>query len=260
MRELFEDLESSREGFNPMESARRGMRPELPRRFYTNVEAVAGEGGHGIALDGKLVRSPGGTALALPTREGATLVAEEFSAQGERMDPRTMPVWRLVNTAMDGVVGKTQPVIDDIVRFAGTDLLCYRADAPQELVRRQSQQWDPILAWVRQATGARFVLAEGVMHVEQPGDTIAAIEAHLVRDADPLRVAALHLMTSLTGSALIALATGAGHLTPEAAWAAAHVDEDWNIEQWGADPEAEAMRKARWRDFEGAVRLTRTLS
>jgi chaperone required for assembly of F1-ATPase len=153
------------------------------------------------------------------------------------------------------VANDPQAVLEDILRFASSDLLCYRADAPQGLVDRQSEHWDGVIDWARSALGARFNLAEGVIHVEQPRETIAVLGAHLKQRSEPLQLAALHVITSLTGSALLALAVEAGELDPEAAWLAAHVDEDWQIEHWGQDSEAMARRSQRKRDFLGAVRL-----
>ncbi len=186
-------------------------------------------------------------------------MAAEFEAQEEVIDPVAMPVMRLVNTALDGVANEPQAVLEDILRFASTDMLCYRADTPQGLVERQNSHWDPVLDWVRSALGARFNLAEGVIHVDQPRESIAVLGAHLRQRSEPMRLAALHLMTSLTGSALLALAVDAGELDAEAAWCAAHVDEDWQIGQWGQDAEAVARRNARHRDFLAAVRLLEAL-
>jgi chaperone required for assembly of F1-ATPase len=150
-------------------------------------------------------------------------------------------------------------VLEDILRFASSDLVCYRADAPQALVERQAAHWDRYLDWVRAALGARFVLAEGIMHVEQPRETIAALGIHLRQREEAFRMAALHLATSLSGSALIALALESGEVDAQTAWRDAHVDEDWNIEQWGEDAEAAARRALRWRDMQGAAALLRTL-
>src|SRR4029077_13662217 len=146
--------------------------------------------------------------------------------------PVSMPVTRLVNTAIDGVAQDPQAVLEDILRFSSSDLLCYRAGGPERLVERQAQAWDPVIDWAWSSLGARFVLAEGVIHVDQPREAIAAIGIHLKMRDDPLGLSAIHLMTSLTGSALLALGVEAGELDPEAAWAAAHVDEDWNVEHW----------------------------
>ncbi|RUZ95473.1 ATP12 family protein, partial [Mesorhizobium sp. M7A.F.Ca.US.001.02.1.1] len=174
------------------------------------------------------------------------------------IDPVKMPVMRLVNTAIDGVASDPQAVLEDILRFASSDLTCYRADAPQGLVERQNQHWDPVIDWAR-TLGARFNLAEGIIHVEQPRETIAVLGSHLAQRAEPLRLAAIHVMTSLTGSALLALAVDFGEIDAEAAWAAAHVDEDWQIEHWGQDAEAVARRAARKRDMMAAAGLLQAL-
>src|SRR5690606_27493073 len=126
-----------------------------------------------------------------------------------------------------------QALVEDIMRFSSSDLLCYRAEGPDTLVRRQNEAWDPVIDWAGGWLGARFNLAEGVMHVEQPREAIAAIGIHLRQRAEPFRLASLHVMTTLTGSALLALAVDFGELDAEAAWNAAHVDEDFQAGQWG---------------------------
>ena len=235
------------------------MKTQLPKRFYKDVAVAPTDAGFVVHLDGKPVRTPGKTILALPTEKAAALVAEEFAAQAEKIDPSTMPAYRLVNTAIDGVATDPQAVLEDILRFASSDLLCYRADSPEKLVQRQNEAWDPVLDWARASLGARFVLAEGVMHVDQPREAIAALGVHLSQRAEPMRLAALHVMTTLTGSALLALAVEMGELDVEEAWAAAHVDEDWQIEHWGQDSEAVARRANRKRDMLAAVRLLEAL-
>jgi chaperone required for assembly of F1-ATPase len=201
----------------------------------------------------------------LPNRASALLVADEYAAQREEIDPGTMPVTRLVNTAIDGVASEPDAVLEDILRFASSDMLCYRADSPQKLIDRQNEAWDPVLDWVASALQSRFALAEGVIHVKQSPAAIQALRVHLANrlgDAAAvraLRLAALHLITSLTGSALLALAVEAGRIDPEQAWLAAHVDEDWQIEHWGQDAEALARRNARRRDFGAAVKVLEAL-
>jgi len=242
-----------------MSRAQSNMRQPLPKRFYERVE-VTGEGGSWkVLLDGRTVRTPAGMELTLPSEAAANLIAEEYGAQGEHIDPMTMPVTRLVNTALDGVANDVQAVMEDILRYASTDLLYYRADAPERLISLQAEAWDPVLDWAEAELSVRFILAEGVMHVEQPRSTIVAVGAHLKPRSDPLRLAALHVMTTLTGSAILALAVEAGAIEAEAAWDAAHVDEDWNISQWGEDAEASARRAARKRDMMGAVALLKAL-
>ncbi|HWK66516.1 MAG TPA: ATP12 family protein [Rhizobiaceae bacterium] len=261
MRDLLNDLEAGNHlsDPDPVKRAQNQMKVPLPKRFYEKVETVKAAEGYAIHLDGRPVRTPGKALLALPTEEAANLVANEFAGQGEEIDPMSMPVTRLANTAIDGVANDTQAVLEDILRFASTDLLYYRADSPVRLVARQAEAWDPVIDWVHGRLGVHFFLAEGVMHVEQPRESIAAIGFHLRQREEPLRLAALHVMTSITGSALLALAVEADELEPEAAWTAAHIDEDWNIEHWGDDFEAVARRNARKRDFMAATDLLRAL-
>lgn len=261
MRDILNDLEAGKylSDPDPVRRAQIQMKTPLPKRFYKTASVAPIDGGFAVHLDGKPVRTPGKALLALPTEAAAVLVADEFAEQGETINPVTMPVMRLVNTAIDGVASDPQAVLEDILRFASSDLLCYRADAPQGLVERQNEQWDPVIDWVRTALGARFNLAEGIIHVEQPRETIAVLGSHLNQRAEPLRLAAIHLMTSLTGSALLALAVDFGELDAEAAWAAGHVDEDWQIEHWGQDAEAVARRAARKRDMMAAVSLLEAL-
>lgn len=261
MRDLLNDLESGKHlsDPDPVKRAQNQMKTPQAKRFYDKVSVEKAPEGFAVHLDGKPVRTPGKSILLLPTEAAAKLVADEFSAQGEKIDPVTMPVMRLVNTAIDGVASDPQAVLEDILRFCSSDLLCYRADTPERLVARQADAWDPVIDWARSRLGARFFLAEGVMHVEQPRESIAAVGVHLRQRDEPLRLAALHVMTAISGSALLALAVEAGELEPEAAWLAAHVDEDWNAEQWGEDFEAAARRTARKRDFMAATDLLKAL-
>jgi chaperone required for assembly of F1-ATPase len=257
MRDILSDLEDGLflSDPDPVRRAQLQMRTPLPKRFYQGVSVAETEGGHAILLDGKQARTPARAALALPTAAAAALVAAEFEAQADVIDPVKMPVLRLTNTVIDGVAKEPDAVLEDILRFASSDLLCYRADSPDGLVERQNALWDPIIDWTREALGARLVLAEGVMHVEQPRPAIAAIGHHLAGRSDPYMLAALHLITSITGSALLALAVEAGRLDAEQAWEAAHVDEDWQIAHWGEDAEAMARRAMRKRDYLAAVRI-----
>jgi len=145
-------------------------------------------------------------------------------------------------------------VFEDILRYAGSDLLCYRADGPEALVARESEHWDPHLDWAANM-GARLVLAEGIIHVEQPADAIRAIAVLLRRYATPLQLTALHTLTTITGSLVLALALAEGRAEPSEIWDAAHVDEDFNIAQWGEDHEAAARRAKRLIDFEAAAQI-----
>jgi chaperone required for assembly of F1-ATPase len=237
----------------------------LPKRFYKAVTVAPTspqEGGDqvafGLRLDGKPVRTPARNELRLPTRALAEAVAAEWEAQGERVDPATMPLTRLANSVIDGVVVRAGEVRAGIVKYAGSDLLCYRAEGPAELVRRQAQAWDPVLDWARRVHGAGFAVAQGVMPAEQPAAARAAV-AQVLEPYGPFALAALHVMTTLMGSALLALAHAQGRLSAGEAWAAAHVDEDWQISQWGEDAEATAARERRWAEMQAASRLLQLL-
>ena len=238
---------------DPMRAAQANMRQPTVRRFYETVEVREAEGGgFALTLDGRAARTPGRHRLVSASRALMLRVAEEWARQGETVDPADMPLTRLLNSAIDGVSRTMDGTRGDIARYAGSDLLCYRAEAPEALAERQRLAFDPVLAWAAETFGARFNLAAGVVHVAQPLEALAAVRAALDAVDDPARLAALSVITSLTGSALLALAVARGFLTPEAAWAAAHVDEDYQIELWGVDEEAKARREARRREMEAA--------
>lgn len=226
----------------------------LPKRFYESADVAESDGGWAVRLDGKPIRTPAKSELILPKRALGLAVAAEWSAQGEKIDPHTMPLTRLVNSAIDGVAGREGEVIDDICAYAGSDLVCYRADQPQELVALQARHWDPVLAWAGEAMGARFILAEGVMHQAQPEESLERVR-RAVAGHEALALAGLHVITSMSGSALLALSLAQGKLDADAVWAAAHVDEDWQISQWGEDSEAAARRAARRAEFDAATQM-----
>ena len=249
MRDILEDLFGN-EPLDPTEAARRSMRPQLRKRFYERAHVAEGIPS-AILLDGRTVKTPAGGTLALPSRSLADMVAAEWDAQGERIDPAVMPLTRLANTIIDGVTSAPQPIADEVAKYLGSDLVCYRADTPEGLVRAQVRSWDPILMWAREALGARFVLTEGVVFVEQPEHAIAAAKATI--PADPWRLGAVNVITTLTGSALIALSVARGHFGVEEAWAAAHVDEDWNMQLWGRDEVALQRRAVRFAEMQAAA-------
>jgi chaperone required for assembly of F1-ATPase len=238
---------------DPDKTAATHSAPALPKRFYQRVDVADRDGVFALLLDEKPVRTPGKKQLVLPSRALAEAVAEEWAAQKERVDPATMPLTKLANSAIDGVKGREDAVTGDILSYAGSDLLCYRAEGPRGLTEAQRAQWDPVLAWAKSALGAPFVSAEGIVHVAQPQASLDRLREAL-KAYDPFGLAALHVMTGLTGSALLALAVALGQMTPEEAWKAAHVDEDWQIAQWGEDAEAASRRAARRRDFDAAAR------
>jgi chaperone required for assembly of F1-ATPase len=251
MRDIFTEIFEN-QPLDPMESARKGGRPSLRKRFYS--QAQVGEGGPDgfpVLLDGKQVYTPARRPLAAPTRALAEAIAREWEAQAALIDPGRMPLTRLANAVIDAVAEQAPAVAEEIAHYLGSDLTCYRADAPEGLVEKQALAWDPPLAWAREAFGARFALAQGVMHVAQPREAIDAARAAI--PTDMWRLGAVSAITTLTGSALLALALNADAFDAETAWAAAHVDEDWQMSQWGRDELALARRDYRRAEFDAAV-------
>lgn len=259
MRELFPDPSEAMSHPDPTRRAQIQMQKPLPKRFYTEVSIVEGEGGHAVNLDGRPVKTPAKAALAVPTARLAELLRDEWANQVEVIDPRTMPVTRLINTAIDGVAVEAQAVFEDILRFSSSDMLCYRAESPENLVLRQQQQWDPVLDWAANQHGARFELIEGVMPKDQPRDATAAFSTVLRKYDTPIELAVLHTVTTLTGSAILALAFAEGHLAAEDVWKLAHLEEDWTAEHWGEDAEAQNRREKRHAEFQAAVAVFEAL-
>jgi chaperone required for assembly of F1-ATPase len=230
----------------------------LPKRFYASVTVVPRGTGFAVLLDTRTARTPKRRELVLPASALAQAVAGEWDAQRSAIDPAAMPLTRLVNTVLDGIVGRESEVRADIVKYAGSDLLCYRAEDPEKLVALQAATWDPVLSWAKSSLGIRLALSGGVMPVRQSQEALDAV-ALAVAPLDAFRLASLHVMVTLTGSAILGLAVLRGHLAPEAAWSAAHVDEDWQIARWGEDAEATARRARRWVDMRAAADLLRHL-
>jgi chaperone required for assembly of F1-ATPase len=256
MRELFDDV-AGHSPLDPREAVRRTSRAPQRKRFYASAGVTETPKGFAISLDGKPVRTPSRQRLAVPIREIADSVVAEWNAQKEVIDPVTMPVTRLANTVIDAVSDRVEAVADDIAKYFDSDMLFYRAGHPRELVAREAELWDPVLFWAAQTLGAHFILTEGIVHVRQPEQAVAAARRAL--PADPWSLAALHMVTTLTGSALLALALLRGALDEDQVWAAAHVDEDWNVEQWGVDEEVAARRLARYLDFRAAAGVLRAV-
>lgn len=226
----------------------------LPRRFYETVSIEASEGGWRVLLDGREVRTPGRRVLHLPTHAAGEAVAEEWQAQGERIDPETMEMTKLANTALDRVAGREPQIVEDIVAFAGTDLLCYSAENPESLVAAQAARWDPVLAWAGQALGVELSVGAGVMYFAQPEPAISRLRARLAAESAWV-LTGVHNMTTLTGSAMLAMARRCGQLCDSATWQAAHVDEDWQIARWGEDHAASLRRSRRLAEFEASARF-----
>jgi chaperone required for assembly of F1-ATPase len=253
MRDLFEDLFAP-EVVDPTESARASTKPRHRQRFYEVVAVTPeDETSYAVTLDGRPIRTPARGRLVLPNAMLAEAVATEWRDQAAVVDPARMPLTRLANSILDGVVAAIPQVAAEVEKYLGSDLLFYRAAGPDGLVARQAAHWDPILAWARRSTGAQFVLAEGVVYVRQPDTAIAAMRA--VIPLEPWRLGAVHTVTTLTGSALIALAIAGTAITVDVAWLAAHVDEDWNMDFWGHD----TLALERRRDREAEMRAAATV-
>jgi len=253
MRDLFEPIPID----DPLTAARRSIRPVPRRRFYVAARVHQVDGGHGVTLDDKPVRTPASRVLAAPALALAQAIAAEWQAQRDVIDPAKMPLTRLANAIIDGVAGTPGPVAAEIEKYLASDLLIYRAGDPRQLRERQSAHWDPVLTWARETLGAHFKLGEGVVHVAQSEAAVKAAAAAI--PTDPWRLGAVHVITTLTGSALIALGVARGALSAEAAWQAAHVDEDWNMEKWGSDEMALQRRAFRLAEFQAAVLVLQSL-
>lgn len=255
MRELFDEV-PGHSPLDPEESVRRASRAPQRKRFYKEAGIAEADGGFAVTLDGRAIKTPSGRQVVAPRRGIAETIAAEWGAQGETIDPLTMPLTRFANSVAE-VTDRVDAVAEDVAKYLGTDLLFYRAGHPEVLVAREAAHWDPVLSWAASDLGAHFILSEGIVHIAQPAQAIQA--AREIFPADAWSVAALHVVTTLTGSALLALALREGVRDADQVWAAAHVDEDWNSEKWGVDEEVAARRAARHVDFRAAVTILSAL-
>jgi chaperone required for assembly of F1-ATPase len=226
------------------------------KRFWTEARVTDGPGGFAVFLDARPVKTPAKAPLVVPTRAMAEVVAAEWNAQERVVRPQTMPVTRAANSAIDTVIPSFGQVVGMLAEYGGSDLLCYRAETPVELVRRQQLAWDPLIDWAATQLGAPLSVISGVMHVTQDPASLARLEARLAT-LDPFRLTAAHDLVSLSGSLVLALALIHGRLGPEDAWALSRIDEDWQAEVWGLDDEAEALGAARREAFLQADRFYR---
>jgi chaperone required for assembly of F1-ATPase len=224
------------------------------KRFWKEVEVTPVPGGFEVRLDGRPLRTPARAPCLMPSRALAEAVAAEWAAQEGEVTPAGMPLTRAANTAIDRVAREAEAVAGVIAAYGETDLLCYRAPHPQGLQRRQAVLWDPLVAWAKADLGVRLVLAEGVMHVAQPAETLERL-AVVVRGHGPWELTALHDLVTISGSLVIGLAVSRGRLAPEEGWAASRIDEDWNIAEWGEDAEAAAAAEQRRQAFLEAARM-----
>ncbi|WP_455481519.1 ATP12 family chaperone protein [Bartonella sp. B35(2025)] len=258
MREILDRFDMTLNKNNSIHKVQKFSCQPLPKRFYKEVKIRCEESGFSILLDECPVKTPARHHFLVPTEIFAKLVVQEFESQKEVIDPVKMPITRLVNTVLDGVAGNMQVIFEDLLRFVTCDMIFYRAKAPKELVQRQCEQWDPLLNWVEEELGSHFNLTEGLMYVEQPREAIQAVSNYLRRVESPYMLAALHTITTLTGSTIIALAIAAGRIDSDHAWDIAHLDENWTMEQWKTDEETMARRAYKKIEFTAAVTIITT--
>lgn len=222
--------------------------------FWSDVEIRQDEAGWSVLLDGRELKTPAKSKLSLPTQALAALVADEWRAQTDKIDPTTMPATRMVNSAVDKVMHQRKAVADHLADYAGTDLICYRAAAPEELVSRQAAGWDPLLDWAKQTFDAQLVTVVGVMPVSQDPDGLSRLRS-AIRGFDAFKLAAFSDLVTLSGSVVIALAVSKNYLTPDVAWELSRIDEQFQMEQWGDDEEAMDLAARKQADFLLAQRV-----
>jgi chaperone required for assembly of F1-ATPase len=224
------------------------------RRFWKTATAVPAEHGFGVHLDGRPVRTPLKAPMILPTLRLAEAVAAEWQAQDGKVNPETMPFTRTANSAIDKVAPQQAEVAAMLASYGESDLLCYRAEGPPDLVARQAAAWDPLLSWAGETLAAPLVVTVGVMHVDQPSASLAALHG-LVRDLSPFELAAFHDLVAMSGSLVLALAVTHGRLPVDAAWRLSRTDEDWQISLWGEDEEAAEVAERKRQAFLQADRF-----
>lgn len=224
------------------------------KRFYKACAVESTEGGHAVVLDGRSIKTPGKAPLTLPCKSLADVVAAEWDAQGDEIDADSMPMMQFASTAVDRVVPRRDTVVDDITAYGRTDLLCYRAEHPVSLVERQGSVWQPLLDWAALRYDAPLLVTGGVVPVDQPENSMAAVRA-AVAESDDFALSGLYSLTVACGSVVLALAVREKEIDPEAAFAASQLDETWQAEQWGSDPEAESRRERLRRDIHAAARF-----
>lgn len=224
------------------------------KRFWKEVSVEAVDGGWQVALDGRRIRTQGGAAQVVPAHGLAQALADEWRAQGEKVDPAGFPLRDMADYAIDQVMADAAPTIAKLLQFAETDTLCYRADPDEPLWHRQKDVWEPLLGATEAREGVAFERISGVGYRAHPGTTRETLHARL-KERDPFALAALHTLASLGASLCVALEAEAGTDTPETLYAAANLEEDWQAEQWGWDPAARERRDGRQAQFVRAVKF-----
>jgi chaperone required for assembly of F1-ATPase len=228
------------------------------KRFWKRAETVAADGGWGVELDGKPLRTPGKWPLVVPSEALARAITAEWDEAPETIDPRSMAMTGLANAAIERVAPDAASFATGLARYGEADLTCYRAEGPAKLVERQAAAWDPLLAWAQWRFDVDFAITQGINHVSQPAGTGERL-GHAVETMDAFRLAGLSPLVTIGGSLIAALAVAEDALDPEVAWDAVSVDERWQIETWGDDAEAVAALEGRKRDWMAAARFLKLL-
>lgn len=228
------------------------------KRFWTSAEAISEGDGWAVRLDGKPLRTPGRQALVVRSEELARAIAGEWNSVEETVEPGAMPLTGLANAAIDRVAPDPGAFAAALARYGEGDLACYRAEGPRELRARQESRWDELLAWARRRFDVDFRTTCGIVHVDQPPATVEQL-AHAVAALDAFRLAGVSPLVTIGGSLVAALAVLERALTPAEAWDAVSIDEQWQLEQWGSDAEAETALENRRRDFMAAARFLELL-
>ncbi|MCK8464396.1 ATPase [Aliiroseovarius sp. S1339] len=210
------------------------------KRFWKDAKAVATDEGFTVELDGRLIKTPAKTLLQVPTQTLAEAIAKEWDAQGEQVDPATMPITRMANSALDKVAHQFTEVADMLAAYGDCDLLCYRAAEPESLVVRQADRWDPLLDWASDALGARLLPVSGIIHQPQDSNALNRLagRVHLLSDFE---LTGFHDLVAISGSLVLAFAVTAERISADEAWEISRLDEVWQAEQWGVDEEASEL-------------------
>jgi chaperone required for assembly of F1-ATPase len=229
------------------------------RRFWSEVAVAEEAGAWRVLLDGRPLKTPAKTALDLPSAAMARAMADEWAAQGEVIDPRSMPVTRSANSAIDRVVPQKAEVVALLASYGETDLLCHRVDGPDALVAGQAEAWDPLLDWADETLGARLRPTTGILPVAQSPEALRRLSETLDR-LDAFRLTGVHDLVTLSGSVVLGLAVAQGRLDAQTGWDLSRIDEAWQIAQWGEDEEAAQAAEIRFADFRHALRFLSLVS
>jgi len=234
------------------EKIRDELKPVKIKKFYKKATVVGKKAPFNVALDGRKIKTPLKSVLEIPTKALAKAIAGEWNEQSDFIEITQMYLTKYANIALDQVGLRKEETVDEITAYASSDLVCYRADTPQGLVDRQSLSWDPVLEWAENSHNLNFICVAGIIYTSQPVSSLGLFH-DLLSSRDNHSLTVVHNITTLIGSALLALSVVEGEISSDECWSAAHIDEDWNIEQWGTDEDASARREQRRAEFDGLL-------